>query len=86
VSKPLSDFADVQRGVTPFHLDEKPLFTSSKPAFTGTVRRYIFEEGNTAYIRYDDTLAEYKPERYFKGKRLLSSCSKQIIKHDTLLA
>jgi methylase of polypeptide subunit release factors len=71
VGKPLSDYADVQRGVTPFHLDEEPLYDSSKLGFTGTVKRYIYEKGDLAYIRYDDTLAEYKPERYFKGKRLL---------------
>jgi hypothetical protein len=63
--------ADVQRGVTPFHLEETPLYETSQPAFSGTVRRYSFDRGNKAYIRYDNTLAEFKPERYFKGKRLL---------------
>ncbi|NMB67247.1 MAG: DUF559 domain-containing protein [Chloroflexi bacterium] len=70
-SKPLSDFADVQRGVTPFHLDGEPKYRTSKLAFTGTVRRYIFDKGEEKYIRYDETLAEYKPERYFTGERLL---------------
>ena len=71
LGKPLSEFADVQRGVTPFHLDKTPTYATSKPAFTGTIRRYIFNRGEIAYIRYDNTLAEFKAERYFQGERLL---------------
>ena len=70
-SKPLSDFADVQRGVTPFRLTDKPMFPTSKRAFKGTVRRYSFEEGPQLYVRFDETLAEFKPEKYFVGSRLL---------------
>ena len=70
-SKPLSDFADVQRGVTPFNLDDEAKYSTSKVAFNGTVRRYILDRGEQKYIRFDETLAEFKPERYFVGTRLL---------------
>ncbi len=70
-SKPLKEFADVQRGVTPFNLTDSPTHATSRPAFNGTVRRYSIEQKNVLYIRFDDTLAEPKPERYFKGPRLL---------------
>ena len=69
--KALKEFADVQRGVTPFELTEKPTHKTSRRAFAGTVRRYTVDEGLIRYIRFDDTLAEPKPERYFKGPRLL---------------
>ena len=69
--KPLKDFADVQRGVTPFNLTEKPEHPNSRRAFDGTVRRYSFDPGNERYVRFDDSLAEPKPERYFKGPRIL---------------
>lgn len=35
------------------------------------MRRYKLSHGKPAYIRYDETLAEYKPIRYFTGPRLL---------------
>jgi len=70
-SRPLKDFSDVQRGVTPFKLDSSPIYPTSRPAFTGTVRRYSIDYGSLMYIRFDDTLAEPKPDRYFKGPRLL---------------
>jgi len=69
--KPLREFADVQRGVTPFKLTEKTIYNTSQPAFDGTVRRYSLERGPKRFIRYDQTLMEFKPERYFKGPRLL---------------
>ena len=71
VGKPLGELADVQRGVTPFNLTEKPTHATSRLAFNGTVRRYLFECGKKCFIRFDATLAEPKPERYFIGKRLL---------------
>jgi len=70
-SKPLKDFADVQRGVTPFNLTEKPDHAHSRRAFEGTVRRYSFDPGKKRFVRFDDSLAEPKPERYFKGHRIL---------------
>ena len=69
--RPLGEMADVQRGVTPFKLTENPTHATSKPAFNGTVRRYLFQPGETCFIRFDSTLAEPKPERYFIGPRLL---------------
>ena len=68
---PLQDFTDVQRGVTPFVLFDSPRYSTSRPAFSGTVRRYAIDFGSAKYIRFDGTLAEPKPERYFKGPRLL---------------
>src|SRR5690606_37592756 len=67
----LSDVADVQRGVTPYNTKPSPTMPNARPAFLGTVRRYHFERGQEVYIRYDETLAEYKPARYFEGPRLL---------------
>jgi hypothetical protein len=69
--KPLGACTDVQRGVTPFNLTDKKRFATSRSAFDGTVRRYTLERGPRCYIRFDETLAEPKPERYFEGPRLL---------------
>ena len=69
--RPLGELADVQRGVTPFELTEKPVNRHSKRAFAGTVRRYVLDLGATRFIRFDRTLAEPKPERYFIGPRIL---------------
>jgi type I restriction-modification system DNA methylase subunit len=69
--QPLGEIADVQRGVTPFKTSSTPTHKTSRPAFVGTVRRFSLQRGDTAYIRFDDTLAEPKPERYFVGPRLL---------------
>jgi hypothetical protein len=66
-----ADVADIQRGVTPFKLSSIPLSQNSSRAFNGTVRRYRLTRGDPAYIRYDESLAEYKPPRYFMGPRLL---------------
>ena len=68
---PFSTYADIQRGVTPFNLAEKPTHKTSLRAFEGTVRRYLLDEGPERYVRFDDTLAEPKPIRYFQGPRLL---------------
>jgi len=71
IGNPLGELADVQRGVTPFNVTEKATHSTSLSAFNGTVRRYVFDRGSICYIRFDETLAEPKPERYFKGSRLL---------------
>jgi hypothetical protein len=71
VSRPMSEFADIQRGVTPFNLTDAPEHRHSVRAFAGTVRRYTVHPGERKFIRFDDSLAEPKPERYFKGPRLL---------------
>ena len=69
--KALSELADVQRGVTPFNLTDKSQHRNSLFAFAGTARRYSIESGPKKFIRFDNTLAEPKPDRYFKGPRLL---------------
>jgi hypothetical protein len=71
VGVPFSAYADIQRGVTPFNLTEKPTHETSLRAFEGTVRRYLLDAGPERYVRFDDTLAEPKPIRYFQGPRLL---------------
>jgi adenine-specific DNA-methyltransferase len=71
LSKPLQEFADIQRGVTPFNLYDEPIIENSRLAFDGTLRRYSIEFSRKCYIRFDETLAEYKPERYFTGERIL---------------
>jgi hypothetical protein len=68
---PFSACADIQRGVTPYHLTDKPTHKTSQPAFEGTVRRYSFERGPTKFVRFDRTLMEFKAEKYFCGPRLL---------------
>jgi hypothetical protein len=65
------DVADIQRGVTPFQVEQKKPARNPARAFTGTVRRYRLASGPRGYIRYDETLAEYKPLRYFSGHRIL---------------
>ena len=70
-SRRLSEVADIQRGVTPFHLLEKPTHKNSKLAFDGTVRRYLLERGPIRFVRFDETLMEFKPARYFTGPRIL---------------
>ncbi|MBW1907913.1 MAG: N-6 DNA methylase [Deltaproteobacteria bacterium] len=67
----LSDVMDIQRGVTPFHTTPEKPNTNPYLAFRGTVRRYRINKGETVFIRYDETLAEFKPYRYFNGPRLL---------------
>lgn len=69
--RPLGECADVQRGVTPFKLADKPTHATSRRAFAGTVRRYDFDPGPSRHVRFDHTLAEPKPLRYFVGPRLL---------------
>ena len=68
---PFSTYADIQRGVTPFNLRDKPTHKTSRPAFGGTVRRYLLDRGPQKFVRFDDTLMEPKPARYFEGPRLL---------------
>lgn len=69
--KPLGEIADVQRGVTPFNTSPRKNLPNARPAFCGTVRRYKFDRGAKAFIRFDETLAELKPKRYFEGPRVL---------------
>jgi len=65
------DLSDIQRGVTPFNTFPEPPNINPRKAFRGTVRRYKLVMGESAFIRFDDSLAEYKPARYFVGPRIL---------------
>lgn len=68
--KTFANIADIQRGVTPFHLNDTPP-KNSAIAFNGQLRRYTIEFDESKYLRYDETLAEFKPGRYFTGPRIL---------------
>jgi len=68
---PFSTYSDIQRGVTPYNLTDKPTHKTSRYAFGGTVRRYFMDRGPQKFVRFDDTLMELKPARYFEGPRLL---------------
>jgi hypothetical protein len=71
IGRKLSDVMDIQRGVTPFHTTPEKPNINPYLAFRGTVRRYIIKKGERVFIRYDETLAEFKPYKYFNGPRLL---------------
>jgi hypothetical protein len=66
----LSEFADVQRGITPFDLVEET-GDQYAPALDGGLRRYTYHFSGTKYVEYHEDIAEYKPERYFEGERLI---------------
>lgn len=68
---PLGSVTDVQRGVTPFKLSAEQSHAKHMVAFDGVVRRYSLVVGSPVWIRFDSTLAEPKPERYFSGPRVL---------------
>ena len=70
-SRPFQECADIQRGVTPFQLTERLIHRNSRSAFDGTVRRYTVDFGPDRFIRFDESLAEFKPARYFEGPRIL---------------
>ncbi|MDA8218057.1 MAG: N-6 DNA methylase [Dehalococcoidales bacterium] len=71
VGSTLGQVSDIQRGVTPFHPTAERPSVNPFRAFNGTARRYKLEPGTAVFIQYDETLAEYKPPRYFHGPRLL---------------
>ncbi|MFQ6100095.1 MAG: Eco57I restriction-modification methylase domain-containing protein [Anaerolineae bacterium] len=70
-SMPLGEIADVQRGITPFHLEEQRLEETYKLALDGELRRYYYEISGNRFVRYDESIAEYKPPRYFRGPRII---------------
>ncbi|MEZ3143398.1 Eco57I restriction-modification methylase domain-containing protein [Halobaculum sp. MBLA0143] len=67
---PLREIADVQRGITPFDLAKEPGQNRS-PALDGDLRRYRYTFTGNSYVEYHEDIAEYKPERYFQGDRLI---------------
>jgi hypothetical protein len=68
---PLIKIADVQRGITPFQLVQKSSDNSFAVALDGELKRYYHQFSGNYYVKYDETIAEYKPEKYFVGKRLI---------------
>ncbi|MFW6114290.1 MAG: TaqI-like C-terminal specificity domain-containing protein [bacterium] len=71
VGSTFGDVMDIQRGVTPFKTTAEPPPQNPARAFVGTVRRYRMPDVTVEFIRYDESLAEYKPAKYFRGPRLL---------------
>ncbi|MCX9029390.1 MAG: N-6 DNA methylase, partial [Candidatus Methanoperedens sp.] len=60
---------DVSRGITPYI--EVPISsTNATKGFFGSIGRYELD-GDFKTLRYDNSLAEFKPEKFFKGPRLL---------------
>ncbi len=70
-SIPLSDLADIQRGITPFNLTEEEKGSDHAVALDGDLRRYRYAFSGKKYVEYHEDIAEYKPERYFRGERLI---------------
>jgi hypothetical protein len=70
-SIPLGKIADVQRGVTPYRLLDTSTHATCKSGFDGTVRRYETNKKRESFIRFDETIIEQKPLRYFQGPRIL---------------
>ncbi len=68
---PLENIADVQRGVTPYRLLETSAHVNCKNGFDGTVKRYEIYKKRDTFIRFDETIIEQKPVRYFQGPRIL---------------
>ena len=71
VSVPFGDIADIQRGITPFHLSDRKVDETYHLALDGELRRYYYRFSGTKYVKYDESLAEYKPPRYFRGRRII---------------
>lgn len=67
----LDKFADVIRGITPFHLVDSKLDESYSVALDGELRRYRYEFTGTKYVKFDPSIPEYKDPKYFRGPRLI---------------
>ena len=71
-SKPLSEYAEVNRGVTPFNLVNKREDNNYKLAFDGQLTRYKIRWDNQKFIDYRrEKIKEFKDEKIFMGKRIL---------------
>jgi type I restriction-modification system DNA methylase subunit len=63
------EILDVSRGITPFK-EISSSSTNAAKGFFGSIGRYELE-GEFKTVQYDNSLAEFKPEKFFKGPRLL---------------
>jgi hypothetical protein len=71
VSEPIGKTADIQRGITPFSLEDQKLDATYEVALDGEVRRYSYEFSGRKFVRYCSDIAEFKPPRYFRGPRII---------------
>jgi hypothetical protein len=70
-SVPMRKIAEVQRGITPFHLVDEKLNDAYGPALDGELRRYYYQFSGRKFVKYDESIAEYKPPRFFTGPRVV---------------
>lgn len=71
-SKPLSEYAIVNRGVTPFNLVYHKKGLTYKLAFDGQLLRYNIKWDTKKYIDFTkDNIKEFKNIELFQGKRIL---------------
>jgi type I restriction-modification system DNA methylase subunit len=77
---------EISRGITPFKEIANSSINATK-GFFGSVGRYELD-GELKTVLYDNTLAEFKPEKYFKGLRLIIRriISRQHRIHATLIS
>ena len=65
-----SQILDVDRGITPIIPVDEGSYPNTAQAFTGNFDRYTFTE-ETSRVKYDKTLAEYTPPKYFTKDGLI---------------
>jgi type I restriction-modification system DNA methylase subunit len=70
-SIPMGEIADIQRGITPFLLEERKVEETYDLALDGELRRYQYEFSGKKFVKYDESIAEYKPPKYFQGLRII---------------
>ena len=65
-----SQILDVDRGITPLIPAASSSYPNTAQAFNGDFERYSFSEV-TMSVKYDKTLAEYTPPKYFQGTGII---------------
>ncbi|MCK4267973.1 MAG: hypothetical protein KAX16_04005, partial [Actinomycetia bacterium] len=68
---PRAKLLDVSRGITPYTEIKPGTKINVKDGFFGSVGRYDLNILKIVPVRYDKSLSEFKPEKYFVGPRLL---------------
>ncbi|MFQ5793722.1 MAG: Eco57I restriction-modification methylase domain-containing protein [Candidatus Bipolaricaulia bacterium] len=70
-STSMGKIADIQRGITPFHLKDRKIEETYELGLDGELRRYYYKFSGKKFVKYDKSIAEYKPPRYFRGPRII---------------
>ena len=71
ISYGLGKITDIQRGITPFKISDNIPDNTFSLALDGELLRYHYEFSGGKYVKYDPSIAEYKPNRYFRGDRII---------------